>query len=50
MDNKDQNLEQNLGSIIEEWQKKFFEDYIQPKLEDHYNKIEERIIKSMNKN
>ncbi|CDW77626.1 UNKNOWN [Stylonychia lemnae] len=42
-------LEQKLQFIIEDWQKKFFDDYVQPTLQNQYQQMEKKIIMSIEK-
>eukprot|EP00347_Sterkiella_histriomuscorum_P022779 403337194 len=42
-------LETKLKSVIEQWQKQFFDDYIQPSLMNHYEQMEKKIILSIEK-
>ena len=42
-------MQTKLKPIIEEWQKKFFDDYVQPTMQNHLDQMEHKIIMSIEK-
>ena len=42
-------LENRLKAIIEDWQTRFFKDYIQPTMQNQYDQMEHKILLSIDK-